>query len=77
MAVVVLMNSIAYDIRFAQRVSMIKNSASVNEDVDADATIKRLKTEILSLREEVAFLKVSLLGMLYCEVNWVFAILTE
>lgn len=45
--------------KFAQRVSLIKNQASINEETDPFAVIKRLKSEILSLREEVAFLKVS------------------
>jgi len=45
--------------RFAQRVSMIKNKATVNEDLDPSVVIKRLKTEVLTLREEIAFLKVN------------------
>lgn len=44
--------------RFAQRVSMIKNKAAINEDVDPHAVIKRLKTELVTLREEIAYLKV-------------------
>ena len=44
--------------RFAQRVSLIKNRATVNEDLDPSLVIKRLKTEILTLREEIGFLKV-------------------
>ena len=44
--------------RFAQRVSMIKNRATVNEDVDPSVIIRRLKGELLTLREEVAYLKV-------------------
>ena len=44
--------------RFAQRVSLIKNRATVNEDLDPSLVIKRLKAEILTLREEVGFLKV-------------------
>ncbi|CAN0028169.1 unnamed protein product [Ectocarpus fasciculatus] len=43
--------------RFAQRVSLIKNKAIINENMDPDAVIRRLKSEILMLREEVAFLK--------------------
>lgn len=43
--------------RFAQRVSLIKNKASVNEDMDPSMVIRRLKSEILELREEIAFLK--------------------
>lgn len=37
---------------------MIKNRATVNEDLDPNAVIRRLKGEILTLREEIAFLKV-------------------
>ena len=44
--------------RFAQRVSLIKNKAVLNEDLDPAAVIRRLKEEILSLREEISFLKV-------------------
>jgi len=43
--------------RFAQRVSLIKNRATVNEDMDPSMVIRRLKSEILALREEIAFLK--------------------
>lgn len=43
--------------RFAQRVSLIKNKAVVNEDLDPNQLIRRLKNDILTLREEVAFLK--------------------
>ena len=43
--------------RFAQRVSLIKNKATVNEDLDPTVVIARLKGEILSLREEIAYLK--------------------
>jgi kinesin family protein 6/9 len=43
--------------RFAQRVSLIKNKATVNEDLDPSMVIKRLKAELLALREEIAFLK--------------------
>ena len=44
--------------RFAQRVSLIKNKATINENMDPDAVIRRLKSEILMLREEISFLKV-------------------
>ena len=37
---------------------MIKNKATINEDVDPSVIIKRLKGELLTLREEVAYLKV-------------------
>lgn len=43
--------------RFAQRVSLIKNKATVNEDLDPTVVIARLKGEILALREEIAYLK--------------------
>jgi len=43
--------------KFAQRVALIKNSAVVNEDLDPQLMIGRLKTEVHSLRDEVAFLK--------------------
>ena len=43
--------------RFAQRVSLIKNKASVNEDLDPLQLIRRLKAELLNLREEISFLK--------------------
>jgi kinesin family protein 6/9 len=43
--------------KFAQRVSLIKNRAIVNEEADPNLVIKRLKGEILGLREEVAYLK--------------------
>lgn len=44
--------------RFAQRVSLIKNKASINEETDPALVIRRLKNDILTLREEIAFLKV-------------------
>ncbi|CAM9504246.1 unnamed protein product, partial [Phaeothamnion confervicola] len=43
--------------RFAQRVSLIKNDAVVNEDVDPALVIRRLKAEHAALRDELAFLK--------------------
>ena len=43
--------------RFAQRVSLIKNRATINEGMDPELVIKRLKNEVLTLREEIAFLK--------------------
>ncbi len=43
--------------KFAQRVSLIKNKASINEEQDPNQVIKRLKGELLGLREEIAFLK--------------------
>lgn len=41
---------------FAQRVAQIKNSASVNEKVDPELVIQRLRAEVRRLREEVDFL---------------------
>jgi kinesin family protein 6/9 len=38
-------------------VSLIKNKATINEDLDPSIVISRLKGEILTLREEIAFLK--------------------
>lgn len=43
--------------KFAQRVSLIKNRAVLNEGTDPQVIIRRLKDEVLALREEVAFLK--------------------
>jgi kinesin family protein 6/9 len=43
--------------RFAQRVALIKNKALINEEQDPGQVIKRLKTEVLTLREEMAYLK--------------------
>lgn len=37
--------------------SLIKNRATINEGLDPQQIIKRLKTEILTLREEISFLK--------------------
>ena len=41
---------------FAQRVALVKNSASVNEEVEPAQVIERLKAEVRRLREEVEFL---------------------
>ena len=41
---------------FAQRVALVKNSASVNEEVKPELVIQRLKAEVKRLREEVEFL---------------------
>lgn len=43
--------------KFAQRVSMIKNTATVNEDLDPTVMIGRLKGEVKGLHEEIKFLK--------------------
>lgn len=37
--------------------SLIKNRATINEGMDPELVIKRLKNEVLTLREEVSFLK--------------------
>lgn len=44
--------------RFAQRVSTIKNDAKINEDVDPEIMIRRLRSDCAALTDEVAFLKV-------------------
>jgi len=41
---------------FAQRVALVKNSASVNEEVEPEQVIQRLRAEVRRLREEVEFL---------------------
>ena len=41
---------------FAQRVALVKNSASVNEVVDPELVIQRLRNEVKRLRDEVEFL---------------------
>ena len=43
--------------KFAQRVALIKNVAVVNEEVDTQVMISRLKKEVASLKEELAVLK--------------------
>lgn len=43
--------------KFAQRVARIENNAMVNEEQDPALLIRRLKTEVLNLREEVSYLK--------------------
>lgn len=42
---------------FAQRVALVTNSATVNEELEPQLVIQRLKAEIFKLREEVKFLK--------------------
>jgi len=42
---------------FAQRVALVKNNAFVNEELEPELIIKRLKDEVKRLREEVRFLK--------------------
>lgn len=56
--------------KFAQRVSLIKNKALLNEETDPSVIIRRLKDELLNLREEIAFLKVriKLIYLLFCIV---------
>lgn len=41
---------------FAQRVALVKNSATVNEEIEPELVIQRLRAEIRRLREEVDFL---------------------
>lgn len=41
---------------FAQRVKCVKNKASVNEEIEPELVIQRLKTEVRRLKEEVEFL---------------------
>lgn len=43
--------------RFAQRVARVKNDAFLNEELDPHIIIKCLKGEIVTLKEEIAFLK--------------------
>ena len=43
--------------RFAQRVALIKNVATVNEELDPTMMIEKLKDQIMSLKEENAMLK--------------------
>lgn len=42
---------------FAQRVALVTNSATVNEELEPQHVIQRLKAEIFKLREEIKFLK--------------------
>ncbi|KAL7495166.1 hypothetical protein ACHAWT_003695 [Skeletonema menzelii] len=41
---------------FAQRVKCVKNKASVNEEIEPELVIERLKAEVRRLKEEVTFL---------------------
>ena len=41
---------------FAQRVALVKNKAEVNEDVEPELVIRRLRAEVKRLKEEVEFL---------------------
>ena len=43
--------------RFAQRVAIISNRVAVNEEVDTQAVIRRLKAEVRELREEVRLVR--------------------
>jgi len=40
--------------RFAQRVAMIKNDAFLNEEMDPQLLIEKLRQEIAQLKEELA-----------------------
>ena len=42
---------------FAQRVALVKNSAHINEEMEPELIIRRLKSELARLREEIKFLK--------------------
>ena len=42
---------------FAQRVALVKNEASINEEIEPEMVIQRLRAEVKRLREEVAFLQ--------------------
>lgn len=42
---------------FAQRVALVKNSARVNEDIEPELIIRRLRSEVARQREEIKFLK--------------------
>jgi kinesin family protein 6/9 len=42
---------------FAQRVALVKNEASINEEVEPELVIQRLRAEVKRLRDEVAFLQ--------------------
>eukprot|EP01052_Picozoa_sp_SAG31_P050058 SAG31_NODE_11255_length_1049_cov_1.402105_1_plen_302_part_10 len=43
--------------RFAQRVAMVKNDAQINEHLDPQLVIRRLKAENRELREQIAMLE--------------------
>jgi kinesin family protein 6/9 len=43
--------------QFAQRVSLIQNDAVINEDLDPELAIRRLKAEVAALKAELAFTK--------------------
>jgi kinesin family protein 6/9 len=42
---------------FAQRVALIKNNAQINEELEPELVIQRLKSEVKRLREEIRYLK--------------------
>ena len=43
--------------QFAQRVALIKNNAYINEELEPELVIQRLKAEVKRLREEVRYLQ--------------------
>ncbi|KAG0566512.1 hypothetical protein KC19_7G069000 [Ceratodon purpureus] len=43
--------------RFAQRVAMISNQVTLNEEIDPNLLIKRLKQQIRDMKEEIAMLR--------------------
>ena len=42
---------------FAQRVALVKNNATINEELEPEVLIRRLRSEVMRLREEIKFLK--------------------
>lgn len=56
-AVDLYFDTLPHPSRFAQRVAMVKNTASVNEELDPTAVISRLKVENRDLKEEIKVLK--------------------
>ena len=45
--------------RFAQRVAMVANAVVVNEEVDPNLVIKRLKQEVRELKDEIRYGKMA------------------
>lgn len=43
--------------QFAQRVALVKNNARINQELEPEVLIRKLKTELQRVREEVKFLK--------------------
>ena len=53
--------------KFAQRVALIKNRATVNEDVDPSVVIGKLRNENLNLREEINEMQ-RIFGLLFLNI---------